>query len=336
MPPRKPTEPTSISAFFLGGLIPKERVGDVLEMLYLTGASNFQIDPQFDRPEPKPRLALAERALRQLALPAPSNGATPPTPNGQLTTQKAYLLNMLSDGPRSREDIYAQAALAGYDKTQMRMRLWELRRDNILKEAQGVFSLRKGAAAPAEKTAPPTGERPPSLRHYLIELLSEMSLSRDDIYTIAAQKGFDDKNTVGTRLWELTRDKIVKFAKSTGLYSARKGALRATKPANGAAQKAVATRGTAQMPSPDSQEGLVLAEMRRIHPDSITRSNLMDMFTRLRRRPESVSVALTSLFKKGLAKHAVDTSGKPIPATYEYIPQPTPKDQSHGHQHPAE
>jgi nucleoid-associated protein YgaU len=59
-----------IPSFFLGGVVPKEAVGAVLEALYLAGAQNMQVDPvqSLNGSAPKERLP---KAPRTPALPAP-------------------------------------------------------------------------------------------------------------------------------------------------------------------------------------------------------------------------------------------------------------------------
>lgn len=123
----------SIPAFFLGGLVPKAQVGDVLEALYLSQAAQLDIAPLFDGGSGE---EIAPRRISQRQpLPTPHQ----PTPPKQIdrpkskTHLKAFLQELVfKHAPISHDDLIKKAIQAGYPRSSILSRLVELRRDKLV------------------------------------------------------------------------------------------------------------------------------------------------------------------------------------------------------------
>lgn len=153
--------PHSISAFFIGGNVPKEKVGDMLEFLYLNSADGFKLEPLFDKPPPKQRHLSNGAAPKQLAPPAAADAAPPVSIRQGL---KTFLLTLLKDGPLEHEAIHQRAKLAGFGRPHTATRLWELRRDKLIKRTGNMYRLLTNghAAAPTPAAAPKASAGPRS------------------------------------------------------------------------------------------------------------------------------------------------------------------------------
>ena len=169
-----PKQPTSIPAFFLGGNIPKAKVGDFLEQLYLHGEGGFQLQPVYEKPLTKKQLL--EQQHSEAALPPAVNGHALLTPTHAPTREPGmiiaeYLYRLIAERqPIDRTAIGQVCEDAGIGNSRgITTELWRLKQKRWVVMDGTAYSLgplkpgpfrkargfRKSRAEAASPSAPP-------------------------------------------------------------------------------------------------------------------------------------------------------------------------------------
>ena len=253
-------QPTAISAFMLGAMIPKALVGDILEQLYLKGLEgSLQCQPVYDKPASAKKQLADQQALH--ALPAPSSNGHDTTPEALALRKRPrpagmsiaeYLYRLIAEkAPIDRTAIGQVAALIGVTSPRVTTELWRMKDNDWVVMNGTVYTL--GSVAPAKFRKSP--------RH-----------------------------------------------KAEPAAAAPPEPTPAPTPA-----PPVATGKDRKTPGPESQEGILLAYLRKGGARSVSYNAMTQYFKTRGLRPESAGVAVVALKAKGWVKRIA-------PRTYEYIP----------------
>jgi len=185
--------PKSISAYFLGAIIPKDRLGEVMETLYLAEAGNLQIDPVFDKN------AYSKKLESQMKLLAPTiEGEKGPELAGQKfrsgkggrPSARRWILETIAKQPISASELRDLAEPAGYNRGQVSQMIVMLHEDGTLIQNGDMLSLGAGdmPAPPLETRAGKNGRM--SARQWMIQQLSKGPVNNKLLLDRLEQAGY--------------------------------------------------------------------------------------------------------------------------------------------------